>query len=126
MPLAVTIAGANGHDSQLLFPTLQALQVSCTRPVKKHLCLDKAYDAAWIREDLEALYFIEPHIQSRGAEKKAKQMSGKKARRWVVERIHSGLNRFRRLLVRWEKKAENYLGMLHFACGLIVWKTLMR
>ena len=100
MPLAVVIAGANRHDSQLLLPTLQALQVSCTRPMKKHICLDKAYDAAWIREDLRTLYFIEPHIQSRGEEKEAKKTSGKKARRWVVERTHSGLNRFRRLLVR--------------------------
>ena len=126
MPLAVTIAGANWHDSQLLFPTLQALQVSCTRPVKTPIYLDKAYDAAWIRQDLKDLYSIEPHIQSRGAEKKAKQTSGKKSRHWVVERTHSGLNRFRRLQVRWGKKAENYLGWLHFACGFIVWKNLMR
>ncbi|NJR40942.1 MAG: transposase, partial [Leptolyngbyaceae cyanobacterium CSU_1_4] len=39
-------------------------------------------------------------------------------RRWTVERLHSWLNRFRRLLIRWEKKSENYLAMIHlsFAC----------
>jgi transposase len=45
--------------------------------------------------------------------------AGQRARRWVVERTHSWLNRFRRILVRWEKKAENYIALLHFACALI-------
>ena len=51
--------------SSALFPTLQALQVSCTHPLKKHMCLDKAYDADWIKEALKDLYLIEPHIQGR-------------------------------------------------------------
>ncbi|EFK4563088.1 transposase, partial [Escherichia coli] len=41
--------------------------------------------------------------------------------RWVVERTHSWMNRYRRVLTRWEKKVENYEAMLHFACGVIVW-----
>jgi putative transposase len=45
-----------------------------------------------------------------------------KPRRWVVERVHSWINRFRRLLIRWEKKPENYEAMLQFACGIIVWE----
>ena len=49
--------------------------------------------------------------------------AGFKARRWVVERAHSWMNRFRRLLVRWEKKPENYLAFLHFACGLIAFRA---
>jgi transposase len=40
----------------------------------------------------------------------------------VVERVHSWINRFRRLLIRWEKKPENYEAMLQFACGIIVWE----
>ncbi|VVB55727.1 Transposase DDE domain protein [uncultured archaeon] len=48
---------------------------------------------------------------------KKKKIPGYRARRWVVERTHSWLNRFRRLLIRWEKKIENYSAMLHFACG---------
>jgi len=60
------------------------------------------------------------HIRPRGEEAKAiKREAGFKARRWVVERSHSWMNRFRRLLVRWEKKPQNYLALLHFACGLI-------
>jgi len=46
-----------------------------------------------------------------------------KARRWVVERSHSWMNRFRRLLLRWDKKPENYLAFLHFACGFIAFRA---
>ncbi len=49
------------------------------------------------------------------------QSDGFKAHRWVVERTHSWLNRYSRLLIRCEKKIENDEAMLHFACGLIVW-----
>ena len=47
---------------------------------------------------------------------------GFRARRWVVERTHSWLNRFGRLLIRWEKKIENYLTILHLACALITFR----
>ncbi len=50
-----------------------------------------------------------------------REVPGYRARRWVVERTHSWFNRFRRLLIRWEKKPANYLGMIHFACA---WITL--
>jgi hypothetical protein len=48
-----------------------------------------------------------------------------KAHRWVVERTHSWMNRFRRVLTRWEKKVENYEAMLHFACSIIVWNKIL-
>ena len=57
------------------------------------------------------------HVRPRGEEKVEKQQ-GKKARRWTVERSHSWLNRYRRLLIRWEKKAEIYLGLLALACAI--------
>ena len=56
---------------------------------------------------------------TRGRGKKIAREAGQRARQWVVERTHSWLNRFRRILVRWEKKAENYIALLHFACALI-------
>jgi putative transposase len=62
-----------------------------------------------------------PHIRSRGQEKEDKTLvPGYRARRWVVERTHSWINRSRRLLVRWEKKAENYLAFLHLACAQLI------
>ena len=48
-----------------------------------------------------------------------------KVRRWVVEVTHSFFNRFRKLLVRFEKKAQNYLALIHFACAIIVWRKLI-
>ena len=49
---------------------------------------------------------------------------GYRARRWVVKRSHSWINRYRGLLVRWTKKADNYLAFLHLACGIITWRAL--
>ena len=45
-----------------------------------------------------------------------------RARRWVVERTHSWMNRFRRLLIRWEKKEDNYITILYFVCAWITYK----
>jgi putative transposase len=65
-----------------------------------------------------------PPTSGRGEEAQAlKREAGFRARRWVVERTHSWLNRFRRILVRWEKRADTYLAMLHLACGLITWRA---
>jgi putative transposase len=65
-----------------------------------------------------------PHIKSRGEEaKELRSNPRKRARRWVVERSHSWINRFRRLLIRWEKKADNYQAMLHFAFAIITWNA---
>ncbi len=63
------------------------------------------------------------HIRSRGEEAQAiEREAGFRARRWVVERTHSWLNRFRGLLIRWSKKPENHRALLQLACGLISWR----
>jgi putative transposase len=63
------------------------------------------------------------HIRSRGEETKAiAGEAGFRARRWVVERTHSWLNRFRGLLIRWSKKPDNHRALLQLACGLIAWR----
>ncbi len=74
-------------------------------------------EGAGRHRDLLGLGFT-PHIRSRGEEAKDIRENGIKARRWVVERTLSWLNRFRRLRIRWEKKAENYLAMLHLAFAI--------
>ena len=87
------------------------------------VCLDKGYDYAVVREILEEFGFT-AHIRARGEEaQELKRDASTKARRWVVERSHSWMNRFRRILVRWDKKPENYLACLHFACGLIAFRA---
>lgn len=64
------------------------------------------------------------HIKARGEEAmEIKKKAGFKARRWVVERTQSWLNRFRGILIRWEKRADTYIAMLHLACGIITWRA---
>ena len=76
-----------------------------------------------MRELVEEFGFT-AHIRSRGEEaQQLKREAGFRARRWVVERTHSWLNRCRRILVRWEKRADTYLAMLHLACALVTWRA---
>lgn len=83
------------------------------------MCMDKGYDFQEVRDILVEFGFT-AHIRSRGEEaKELAAEAGRRARRWVVERSHSWMNRFRRILIRWEKKSQNYIAFLHFACGLI-------
>jgi putative transposase len=83
--------------------------------------MDKGYDFQEVR-DLVAEFGLTAQILSRGNEAKAlRRHIGYRARRWVVERSHSWINRCRGLLVRWAKKARNYLAFLHLACGIITW-----
>jgi putative transposase len=126
IPLAVTVAGANRHDVKLVDSTLSGIMVPRPKPTSAQpqgLCMDKAYDADEIRKLVHDLGFT-AHIRSRGEEAKSlKQEAGFKARRWVVERTHGWLNRFRRILIRWERKTETYMAMLQLACGIITWRA---
>lgn len=125
VPVAVAIEGANRHDMKLARATLEALAANKPWPradAPQGLCLDKGYDFDEARELLAEFGFTAP-IRSRGEEARdLTQAPGAKARRWVVERDHRWLNRFRGVLIRWCKKPENYLAMLHFACGLIAYQ----
>ena len=106
--------------------TLESLAIERPEPSAERaqgMCLDKGYDYAEVR-NLLAEWGYTAHIRARGEEvRDRKQVPGYRARRWVVERTHSWLNRFRRLLIRWEKKVENYLAMLHFACAFICFRA---
>ena len=104
--------------------TLEAVPLERPAPMPEApqgLCLDKGYDYEEPRA-LAAEFGFTLHLRTRGEEREAKRHAGAKARRWVVERTHSWLNRFRRVLVRWEKRPDTYLAMLHFALGLITWR----
>ena len=118
------------HDSQLLQDALEAVIVEPPNPVTgptQHLCLDKAFSGA--PSDATARVFgYEPHVKQIGQEK-IEPKSGKKkhpARRWVVERTIGWLNRCRGILIRYEKKAENYLAVVQLACALLWYRRLHR
>lgn len=64
------------------------------------------YDSGEVR-DLAKEFGYTAHIRSRGEEAQAlKHEAGFRARRWVVERTHSWMNRFRRILTRWEQNLK--------------------
>ena len=87
------------------------------------LCLDKGYDFDEVRAIVREFGFT-AHIRTRGEEARAiKQQASFRARRWVVERTHSWMNRFRRILIRWEKIPQTFIAMLHLACAIITWRA---
>jgi putative transposase len=128
-PLAVVIAGAKRHDTKLLQATLAAVVVERPTPSAQqpqHLCLDKAYDNPTGEAAVAAQHYV-GHIRRIGEEKLDEQ--GEKrypARRWVVERTFAWLSKCRALLVRYDKKASNYLALLQLACALLWFRRWLR
>lgn len=146
IPIGITIDGANRHDMKMTRATLQSIIVcrpllsqpssssssltANTQQQQQHICLDKGYDYPEVYELLEE-YGYTIHVCKRGEDynnsNKKKKRRGRRipkyrARRWVVERTHSWMNRFRRLLIRWEKKEENYIAILYFVSAWITYK----
>ncbi len=126
MPLGLVVAGANRNDFKLARATLESIPVDRPQPTPEDpqgLCLDKGYDYREVRELLDEFGFT-AHIRARGEEAQAiKREAGYKARRWVVERTHSWMNRYRRILIRWEKTPANYLGLLHLVCAFLTYRA---
>ena len=124
-PLAIVIAGANVPDAQLLDATIEAIVLERPEPepdFEQHLCLDKGFDndtgwGACIDHDYV------PHIALIRDERPDRPKTHR-PRRWVVERTLAWLSKCRGILIRYEKKAENYLAMLQLACGLLWFRRL--
>lgn len=111
---------------RLVEATLRSIPVPRPEPTEsepQHLAMDKGYDYPTVRE-LVAEWGYTAHIPRRGQPVKEQRKVPKyRSRRWVVERSHSWFNRFRRLLIRWEKKVPNYVALLHIACAWITWRA---
>ena len=125
IPIGLAVSAANTHDKCLVKDTLDSQQVFPQEHevILQHMCLDKGYDYRDVLETIVACGY-EPHILARGEERKRKLNSPRyRARRWVCERTHSWMNRFRRILIRWEKKVPNYEAMLHLACAYICYSA---
>ncbi len=128
-PLAVVVAPANVHDSKLLAATIEAIVVERPKPTEdcpQNLCLDKGYDnpSGW---QAATDHKYQPHIRRIGQEKLDSHGQKKyPARRWVVERTIAWLSKCRAILVRYEKKACNYLGLIKIACALLWYRRFWR
>jgi putative transposase len=125
IPIGLAIERANRNDCKLTQETIESVPVERPKPTDEYpqgVCLDKAYDHDFVRDLLENLNFT-AHIRSRGEEAKELRTDlGHRARRWVVERIHSWINRYRALLIRWSKKPVNHQALLKFSFALITWQ----
>jgi putative transposase len=120
VPIGLAVEGANRHDGKMVRETIESIPVKRPAPTAatpQGRCLDNGDDDAEVRDWLAAFGFTAP-IRTRAEEAKALQQdAGFRARRWVVERTHRWMNRFRRVLIRWDKNVRHYLGFLHLACA---------
>ena len=128
-PLAIVVAGANVHDTKLLAATLEAIVVERPQPTAdkpQHLCLDKGYDNPTGHQAAAEHHYV-PHIRRIGEEKfDENKQKRHPARRWVVERTFAWLSKCRAILVRYDKKSQNYLSLLKLACALLWYRRTHR
>lgn len=127
VPLSLVVTGANRHDVSQLEAVLKAIMVKRATPPQrrsKHLCADAGYTGAPALEIIEKHGYI-PHVKGRGQEaKELKRDAKKKARRWIVEVAHSWFNRFRKLLVRYEKLDRSFLALNHLAAAIMAFRKI--
>ena len=127
IPVGLATDGANRDDCKLCEQTIDSVPIDRPDPTPDQpqgACLDKAYDHEFVRE-LLAERDLTPHIRGRGEEAREPRADlGHRARRLVVERVHSWINRYRSLLIRWSKKIENHEALLMLCLALITWQQL--
>jgi putative transposase len=135
IPLSAIIISANTHDVTVAIDTVDSMVIkkqfsksttkysNKNKKEKQNLCLDKAYHSKEVEQEVIKRGYI-PHIRHRRQEKKLNKRHPA-ARRWVVERTNSWYNRFRKLFTRYEKKDENYLGLVQLANSIIVYRRLI-
>ncbi len=151
IPLSAVISSASTHDIKLVTNVVDNIVIerpsSSSRPKTgrrkrrklQHLCLDKAYNSEPEEQELlKRGYVLHIPQKRRKGEKEEENVEVKatiqhalnrkkhSAKRWVVERTNSWHNRFRKLFTRYEKKVENYLGLVQLSCSIIIYrKTIL-
>ena len=117
LPVAAHVESASPYEVKLVEDTIDS---SFTQYAPDKLISDKAYDSDPLDDRLledRGVEMIAPHRKGR---KKPNTQDGRKLRRyrrrWKVERLFAWLQNFRRLIVRYEYHAENFLGMVHLGC----------
>lgn len=127
VPLSIIVTAANRHDVSQLAAVLDAIVVPRPLPGERrsqHLCADAGYTGMPARVIIETHGYI-PHVKGRGQEAEDKRRHPtKRARRWIVEVAHSWFNRFRKLLVRYEKLERSFLGLNHLAAAIIAFRKI--
>jgi putative transposase len=127
VPLSLIVTAANVNDGKRLDEVLSAILVKREQPAQrrnKHLCADAGYRSADNLRVIDQHGYI-AHVVDRRQEASAKRRDpNKKARRWVIEVCHSWFNRFRKLLVRYEKLERSFLALNHLAAAIIAFRRV--
>jgi putative transposase len=142
IPLSTVITPASVHDIKAVTDVIDNSVIKqhfvSNKPKEgirrlwkyQHLCLDRAYSSKTVRQQIIKRGYV-PHIpykRKRGQQSKiVRQMNYQTAKnkRWVVERTNSWHNRFRKLFIRYEKKVENYLGLVQLSCSIIIYRKII-
>ena len=119
LPIACGIASGERAECQLVSDTLRQRFV---RPLPRRLIGDMAYDSDGLDAELAKRHveMIAPHNPTRRRKTQDGRPLRRYRRRWHVERLFAWLMRSRRLVTRYEHKAENFLGFLQLACARIL------
>ena len=122
LPISVSIADGSRHDVALVDPVLDE---TVTDYLPSKLIGDKAFDSAELAQRLRAdrnIELIAPKRKRNHRRTQDGRSLRRYKRRWKVERLFSWLKKFRRIAVRWETKADNYLGFLQLGCSIVLLK----
>jgi putative transposase len=143
IPISAVITPASTHDIKAVTDVMDNAVVNKPQPtspaittksktIQQHLCLDRAYNSKAVEQEIIKRGYVPhmPYKRKRGEEKaKDKEKTFQKRyhprRRWVVERTNSWHNRFRKLLIRYEKKVENYLGLVQLSSSIIIYRKII-
>jgi transposase len=122
VPVAVGVTSASPNESTLVEPTLERRHIG---PLPQRMISDKAYDSDPLDQRLRqrGIEMIAPNRR-----KRCKTQEGRPLRRyrhrWKIERLFAWMKNFRRICCRWERHADNFLGMVQLACMLIMLRHL--
>ena len=119
IPIGIAVGSSNQHDSTLFLDTLKSIPKSIQQPMYKEMHLDSAYDSENIKTALFNFYYIAKIAPNQRNSKQAKP-NPLGYSRWFIEPVHSWMNRFRGIFVRYSKLASNYLGLAQFSASCII------
>ena len=124
VPLSLVVTGANRYDVTQLQLVIEEIILDCPQNIVQHLCADKGYDGKSALQIIVSNGYV-PHVKTRGQKIQEKKRNPTwKARRWVVAVSHSWFNRFRKILVRYEKRTDTYMALLHMAAAIIACRKI--
>jgi len=125
LPFAVHVASASPHETKLVGATLERRFLT---EMPQRMIGDRAYDSDPLDAEIRQRFGVEliaPHNPTRSRKPTQDgRVLRRYRRRWKVERLFAWLHNYRRIVIRWEYYPENFLGMVHLACAVILLRHL--